>query len=153
MPTYHFRCPDCEDVVALRLSFKNLEKVEQGASSVVCPEHERPMERELAGTRFTAVLRDGPSGGWASKSLKELKYRRERREGIAARKRDKVQTPVLVPNVDGECYGSWQEAQNAASQKTSSEVLGRTSDSGLASKEARAVEKTYEPFVRGVERG
>jgi hypothetical protein len=62
----------------------------------------------------TFVMKDGESGGWASKAGKENKYRNRRRQVMAQRERDHVAPRPLIPNFAGEVTESWKEAKDRA---------------------------------------
>lgn len=59
-------------------------------------------------------MKDGESGSWASKVIKESKYRTARRETMAKKEKDHVFKSSLQANYDGTETGSWREAQELA---------------------------------------
>lgn len=64
------------------------------------------------GDSLGLVMKDGPSGGWASKSMKENKIREARRHEMARREKDHVFKSRLVPNYQGEEAHSWADVQD-----------------------------------------
>jgi hypothetical protein len=115
-----------------RLSFAEYDEVTAGRETITCPACEQAMEIGFAPGNVTFVLKDGPSGGWASKAIRENKHRAARREVMGKRQRDHVFTPALQPNYKGEETGTWREAQEQARK-----------DKG----ELAAV--TYNPLIQG----
>jgi hypothetical protein len=60
------------------------------------------------------IMKEGESGGWASKALKENAYRKKRRQEMARREKDHVFKNSLQPNYEGVETGSWKEAREMA---------------------------------------
>ena len=77
------------------------------------------------------VLKDGESGGWAGKAIKENKLRARRREILAKKERDHVFKNKLLPNYQGMETGTWKETQ-----------------AFVKSEVGAAAASTYEPLVR-----
>jgi len=80
------------------------------------------------------VLKDGESGGWASKSMKENKYRQERRQVMTKRERDHAPKTRLIPNFGGKEAHSWadvrdhvQSVKGAASAATYDRLVAQES--------------------------
>ena len=88
------------------------------------------------------VLKDGESGGWASKANKENAYRAKRHTVMGRRQADHAPKTRLIPNFAGEQAGSWKEAQAMAFDTALTETKDLT-----AAKEASA---TYESLVKTV---
>jgi hypothetical protein len=111
MPTYTFRNPVSGDVLTKRLSFKDYEAVKAGEKSLVA---EDGTELEIVFDPGTVgfVLKDGVSGGWASKALKENQYRRERTAAMTRREKDHVFKSRLVPNYQGKEADKWADVQD-----------------------------------------
>jgi hypothetical protein len=60
------------------------------------------------------VMKDGESGGFVGKALKENSYRAKRRVEMARRTRDHVAPKPLIPNYEGQQTENWREAQEHA---------------------------------------
>lgn len=115
MPTYTFKRSD-GSTTKKRLSFAEYDQVKSGQLQVTDSEG-APLELVFDPSGATFVLKDGPSGGWASKALKENKYRRGRSQVMARREQDHVFKNRLVPNFEGQEAPSWKEAQEEARSK------------------------------------
>lgn len=129
MPTYTFKRDDGE-VVTKRLSFSDYEAVKAGDKTV----------QDSDGSNLTLVfnpgsvgfvLKDGISGGWASKTMKESKYRAARNRYMAQKEKDHVFKSRLIPNYKGQEAPTWRDAQEAA-----------------RSEHGNAAASTYEPLVK-----
>jgi len=129
MPTYQVECHDCGRVEDRRLSFSEYDAVKSG-KELECTGCNKPAQLAFAPGSFGFILKEGESGGWASKSIKENAYRKNRAHVMEKRKRDHVRPQVLQPNYQGQETGTWKEAQEAA-----------RSDKGNASA------STYDPLV------
>jgi predicted nucleic acid-binding Zn ribbon protein len=114
MPTYSMACPECGHTEDRRLAFSEYDGVKAGSLSLPCPECQADLAVGFSPGDVTFVLKDGPSGGWASKALKENKHRAIRHKVMGQRQKDHVFTPSLQPNYKGEETGSWREAQEQA---------------------------------------
>lgn len=108
MPTYSVACKGCGKVGERKLTFSEMSDFSEactcGSSIVVM----------FAPSAMNFTLRDGPSGGWASRAIKEKQYREKRREMLAKKEKDHVYTPSLIPNFNGEQTESWREAKEIA---------------------------------------
>lgn len=129
MPTYTFRRISDGAVVLKRLSFAEYDAVKAG-TSLVTDDQGETLEIVFNPGNVGFVLKDGVSGGWASKANKENKYRRERGASMAKREKDHVFKSRLVPNYQGQEAQSWAEVQDH---------VRSTNGSAAAS--------TYEPLV------
>jgi hypothetical protein len=111
MPTYTFRHPGTGAVLTKRLSFEDYEAVKSGEKCLLA---EDDTELEIVFNPGTVgfVLKDGESGGWASKALKENQYRRERSAEMARREKDHVFKSRLVPNYKGKEAVKWADVQD-----------------------------------------
>jgi len=111
MPTYTVRRQTDGGLLRRRLSFQEYEAVKAGEQTLT---DEDGVTLELvfdpSGVEF--VLKDGQSGGWASKTNRESNYRRARNKEMARREKDHVFKSRLIPNVDGVEAPSWREAQD-----------------------------------------
>lgn len=130
MPTYSVECPECGSAYDQRLSFAQYDGVKSGSSSLPCKKCGASAQFAFSPGKVGFVLKEGESGGWASKSIKESKYRRERRDVMAKREKDHVFKSSLQANYEGVETGSWKEAQE----------LARSEKGDLAA-------ATYEPLV------
>ena len=130
MPTYAVECHECGHSEDRRLSFTEYDQAKQGLVALPCPKCTCQMVLGFSPGTIGLVLKDGPSGGWASKAIRENNYRKTRRVEMTRRERDHVFKSKLVPNYKGEETGTWKEAREAAR----SEMGG-------------AVAETYNPLV------
>lgn len=112
MPIYTFRSPDGQPFTR-RLSFADYEAIQAGDKKVVNAEG---LECELVFDpgEVGFVLKDGVSGGWASKAQKENKYRKARGKEMARREKDHVFKTRLIPNYGGKEAHSWKDVQEHA---------------------------------------
>lgn len=113
MPTYTFRRPTDGALASQRLSFKQYEELQAGKLRVTDDQGE-VLELVFNPGNASFVLKDGPSGGWASKAMKENKYRKGRRVEMTRREKDHVFKTKLIPNYKGQEAHSWQEARDEA---------------------------------------
>lgn len=128
MPTYTFRRTD-GTMLKQRLTFSEYEAISTGASTLT-EEGFGPLELVFDPSSTSFILKDGPSGGWASKALKENQYRGVRSNVMAKREKDHVFKAKLVPNYNGQEASSWTEARDEARHQ-----------------KGDAVALTYEPLV------
>lgn len=139
MPTYVTQCKDCKNSGDVRLSFSDYDSIKTGGSNLICNGCGGHCEIQFDPSSVSFVLRDGPSGGWQSKALKENAYRARRREHMARRERDHVFKPRLQPNYNGVETGNWKDAQEFARTEVAK-------DHGIAAGNATA--RTFEPLVQ-----
>jgi hypothetical protein len=113
MPTYTFRRPTDGALAKQKLSFDQYEALRAGDLAVT---DDQGIKLELVFNPGQAsfILKDGPSGGWASKAMKENKYRSGRSQVMAKREKDHVFKTRLIPNYKGEEAETWQEARDEA---------------------------------------
>lgn len=128
MPTYTFQKSD-GTTLRKKLTFAEYEQVRTGDLKIKDDSGDELVLVFNPGN-IGLVLKDGPSGGWASKALKENAYRSARVATLKQKERDNVFKPKLIPNYMGEEAPSWKEAQEEA-----------------RSKEGSAVAKTYDRLV------
>lgn len=114
MPTYAVECHECGATYDQRLSFTQYDEVKAGKTALPCKTCGQAAQFAFSPGKVGFVLKEGESGGWASKSLKENKYRRDRREVMAKREKDHVFKSSLQANYDGVETGSWKEARELA---------------------------------------
>jgi hypothetical protein len=93
------------------------------------------------------VLKDGPSGGFATKAGKENAYRRKHNAVMDRRQRDHAPRTTLQPNFDGGLTGTWKTASEAAYEATYDRVK---QDHGpqVAQQAAQESARTYEPLLK-----
>jgi hypothetical protein len=129
LPTYTFRGPG-GDTTTRKLTFGEYDQVQSGALHVV---NEVGQTLELvfnpAGVGF--VLKDGPSGGWMSKAIKENGYRAQRGQTMSKREKDHVFKTKLIPNYQGAEASTWKDVREEARQK-SGDAAASTYDSHVA---------------------
>lgn len=116
MPTYTFRHPGTGDVFTKRLSFVDYEALKAGEKALL---GEDDVELELVFNPGDVgfVLKDGVSGGWASKAMKENRYRKRHAEVMAKREKDHVFKSRLVPNYGGREANTWGDVQDHVRSK------------------------------------
>lgn len=139
MPTYATQCAHCSFSGSIRLSFSDYDAIKGGDKELVCNQCDQTCDLVFDPSTVQFVLKDGVSGGWASKSLKENAYRATRRQEMARRERDHVFKPTLQPNYKGVETGNWRDAQEYARTETKKDFGAKAGD---------AVAKTFEPMVR-----
>jgi len=132
MPLYATRCQTCKKTKDMRLTFTQYDEVRAGARMLPCECGDGHASIVFSPGSIGFVMKDGESGGWASKATKENGYRAKRREEMARREKDHVFTPHLIPNYDGNDTGDWREAQDLARKERGDEAA-----------------TTYEPLVSG----
>jgi hypothetical protein len=131
VPTYSTRCEACSQDASIRLSFVDYESVKLGVKTLECTSCQGVAKLAFNPGDVTFVLKDGPSGGFVSKALKENKYRVRRREIMTKREQDHVFKTRLIPNHAGVETDTWRGAQEEARK-----------EGGAASA------ATYDPLVR-----
>jgi len=110
MPSYTFKRHD-GSLFTKRLSFAEYDAVVDGSQKLVDQE-DRELELVFDPGAIGFVLKDGMSGGWVSKAMKENKYRSRHSKVMAQRERDHVFKNKLVPNYQGQEGGSWSDIQD-----------------------------------------
>lgn len=110
MPNYTFQRPD-GTLMSKRLTFAEYDSIKAGEMKLVDAEdQELVLIFNPGDVKF--VLKDGESGGWASKALKENKYRQERRQVMTRRERDHAPKTRLIPNFGGKEAHSWADVKD-----------------------------------------
>lgn len=140
MPLYETQCQECKVTASRKMSFDIYESVMAGRVRVSCMKCGGALALVFAPGSVNFVLKDGESGGWISKAMKENKYRANRQQVMERRQRDHAPNPKLVPNFAGETLGSWAEAKQAAYDK----ALSETKDVSAA----REASSTYDGLVK-----
>ena len=140
MPTYTTKCQKCEVTSRVRLSFEDYDLFQKGEIALKCVRCDGTCGIEFDPGNVNFVLKDGESGGWVSKSIKENKYRAKHQKVVERRQRDHAPRTRLLPNFGGEIAPSWKEAREEAYDV----ALTETKDP-VAAKEAAS---TYDSLVR-----
>lgn len=131
MPTYQIECHECGTVQDQKLTFSQYREIKQGTHSINCSSCGLEAQIGFAPGNLGFVLKEGESGGWASKSIKENAYRQKRRKALAKKEADHVFKSTLQPNYDGVETGTWKEAQELARKE-----------------KGNSSAKTYDPLVK-----
>lgn len=147
MPMYRTQCGKCQKVEERRLTFQQYDAVKEGTALACSGECEGQVGLVFDPTDVSFVLKDGESGGFTSKALKENSYRAKRRTVMAQRERDHVRPNKLQPNFQGKPAASWADAKDAAYQSTYDKVKGEhgAKDAAVAASESA---KTYDRYVK-----
>jgi len=114
MPTYQIECHECGTTRDQRLSFSDYDQVKAGQKPLACNNCGLPAQIGFCPGNLGFILKEGESGGWASKSIKENAYRAKRRDAVGKKERDHVFKASLQANYNGTETGSWREAQELA---------------------------------------
>lgn len=116
MPLYATKCTSttCRTERDVRLSFAQYDEVREGKRQLACKACGERSEIQFAPGNVGFTFKDGESGGWASKAMKENAYRANRRHVMERRERDHVFKPKLVPNYKGDEAPTWRDAQEQA---------------------------------------
>jgi hypothetical protein len=146
MPMYDTQCPTCTKQDTRKLSFQDYENVTAGAMTLECSCGGKP-ELVFDPSDVSFVLKDGESGGWATKAAIENKYRAARGRAMDRRTKDHVKPNKLIPNYGGQVANSWSEAKDAAYQSTY-ERVNREHGARTASNAASAAAKSYDTHVK-----
>lgn len=146
MPLYDTQCSTCSRRETRKLSFQQYEALSSGSLTLECGCGGKS-ELVFDPSAVCFVLKDGESGGWATKAQKENRYRSARRDVMVRRERDHVQPNRLVPNYGGQVAGSWAEAKDAAYHSTY-ERVNREHGPTTAAKAATETAKTYNAHVK-----
>ena len=131
MPTYQVDCLECGTTRDQRLSYSDYDAVQAGTKTLTCNNCGLEAKIGFAPGNLGFVLKEGESGGWATKSIKESAYRKKRRDEVAKKEKDHVFKASLQPNFDGVETGTWKEAQELARKE-----------------KGEASASTYEPLVK-----
>ena len=114
MPTYKIDCLECGTSKDRRLSYADYDAVQAGEKTLTCSNCGLEAKIGFAPGNLGFILKEGESGGWVTKSIKENAYRKKRREEVAKKEKDHVFKASLQPNYKGEETGTWREAQELA---------------------------------------
>lgn len=122
MPMYSTQCENCSQNEDRKLSFQEYDQIRKGELDLECSACGGASSVVFNPADVSFVLKDGESGGFVSKAMKENAYRKQRRSVMAQRERDHVRPNTLQPNYKGQVMGSWKEARDAAYQDTYARV-------------------------------
>ena len=147
---YATACQKCQKQAQVKLSFTDYDAVKLGTSTLACADCEGAVTLVFDPGSVNFILRDGESGGWTSKALRENKYRAARQGVMERRQKDHAPTTRLLPNFAGQRTESWEEARSLAFDTAAREVKAETGDSGLAMSAAKESAATYDPLVKKV---
>lgn len=120
MPTYTFKTQD-GNLVSKRLSFSEYDQIRSGDLKLE-DDGGNPLEIVFNPGQVGFVLKDGVSGGWTSKAMKENKFRAERSTEMARRERDHVFKSKLIPNYQGQEAHSWSDVRDHVRSAAGSEA-------------------------------
>ncbi len=140
MPTYATKCEGCGQEADLRLSFADYDAVKLGVKLLECGGCQGRVSLVFDPGDVKFVLKDGESGGWASKATKENAYRAKRHAYMGKKQADHAPKTKLRPNFAGQETGSWAEAKAEAYN-----VALKETGSMVAATEASS---TYDSFVK-----
>lgn len=122
MPIYTFTCTE---------NHRSSVVAGYNQSSLTCPLCGNEAKRVFDPGIPQAILREGSTGGWASKSLKEKTYRARRWDILGKKTKDHVQPAYLVPNYQGETHDRWSEVQDHV-RDVSGQETAKTYDAVVA---------------------
>jgi hypothetical protein len=146
MPLYKTHCAACASHDTRRLSFEDYDQVSAGALVLECSCGGN-QKLVFDPTAVSFVLKDGASGGWATKAAAENKYRAARRVEMGRREKDHVKPNRLIPNYKGQIAGSWAEAKEQAYQSTYQQI-NREHGARTAATAANEAAKSYDTQVK-----
>lgn len=135
MPIYTFRRVEDGATITKRMSFAEYDAIVAGTQKAVDPEG-KALEIVFNPGRVGFVLKDGVSGGWASKVNKERQYRQARSTTMARREKDHVFKTRLVPNYQGQEAETWADVKDHV--RTTKGVEAASTYDSLVSKERSA---------------
>lgn len=133
MPNYTFQKSD-GSLLTKRLSFVDYDAIKAGTQQLV-DDQGQTLALVFNPGEVGFVLKDGASGGWASKAMKENKYRAERGQVMARRERDHAPRTRLIPNYQGQEGHSWADVQDHV--RTTDGVAAASTYNKLVAKESK----------------
>lgn len=142
---YSSRCEGCGTGATIRLSFSEYDGLKDGSRGLTC-DCGGAIKLVFDPGEVAFVLKDGESGGWASKAGKENKFRSARRRVMEQRERDHVFKNRLQPNYGGMMTETWKDAKDAAYEATFDKIKQEHGTS-TATQAASESAKTYDPLV------
>ncbi len=130
MPTYTFKRTD-GTLLTRKMSFIDYEAVKAGTKQIT----DEGLNLEIVFNPGSVgfVMKDGISGGWASKTEKEKKYRAGRNTQMARREKDHVFKTRLIPNYEGQEAHNWADVQDHV--RTTKGVVAASTYDPLVTKE------------------
>lgn len=140
MPLYSTRCDGCGATHELRLSFQDYDSVKLGTKLLECSACQGRVGLVFDPGDVKFVMKDGESGGWASKAVRENAFRAKRHTVMGKRQADHAPKTRLLPNFAGEQTESWKEARSLAFDT----ALTETKDLSAA----REASSTYDSLVK-----
>lgn len=143
---YQTHCQNCSKDTTRKLSFQEYDQVKDGSMSLSCA-CGGAAHIVFDPSQVSFVLKDGESGGWATKAQKENRYRKERHGTLGRKQRDHVKPNKLIPNYRGQVAGSWSEAQDAARQSTY-ERVSKEHGAREGKRAAQESAKTFNKYVK-----
>lgn len=111
MPTYTFERQDGSRVSA-KLTYADYDKLMSGESVMTDETTGEALKLVFDPGQIGFVLKDGESGGWASKAMVERKQRAARRVVLEQKENDHVFKPKLVPNFNGQVADKWADVRD-----------------------------------------
>lgn len=134
MPIYTFQCKDCSLEYHPLLSFsdyENYKKCDPDLGVVFCDSCGGTCRPVFDPGDFGATFKEGETGGWASKTIKERALREKRWDHLGRKKKEHVKPQGLVPNYEGQAHDRWTDVQDHVRIKHGDDVA-----------------KSYDPFVK-----
>ena len=98
MPNYSTQCEGCKACHEIRLSFTDYDAVKLGVKLLECSTCQGKVSLDFDPGEVSFVLKDGESGGWASKANKENAYRAKRYAYMGKRQDAHAPKTRLLPN-------------------------------------------------------
>ncbi len=135
MPTYTFQKSD-GTLLSKRLTFAEYDSIKSGSMKLV-DEADNELVPVFSPGDVQFILKDGESGGWASKAMKENHYRREHRQVMARREKDHAPKTRLIPNFGGKLAHTWADVRDHV-QTTKGSAAASTYDRLVAKEQTGA---------------
>jgi hypothetical protein len=98
----------------MRLSFTDYDALTLGTKTLQCSGCEKKVSLVFNPGDVKFVLKDGESGGWASKAVKENAYRAKRHKHMGKVQDAHAPKTRLLPNFAGDQTDTWKEARAMA---------------------------------------
>ncbi len=118
MPVYQMLCTSGH-VFETPMTFSRHDAIVAGTEGVLCSHEEcgEPAQIQFNPGSVSFSLKEGETGGWVSKSLRENKYRNWRGTEMARRSREHIRPVNLVPNYQGVVGEKWKDVQDHVHSK------------------------------------
>lgn len=110
MPMYSYECPNHHKFSFL-MTFSDREKADS-AGGIPCKKCDSLCVGIFDPGDVGGILKDGESGSWSSKALKEKAYRSRRWDHLGQKNKDHVRPHDLVPNYEGQVHDRWSDIQD-----------------------------------------